>query len=112
MVTRPTETSSKQRVTTSFGVGRARTVGDQVVNQTGHTTDGDVVQPARDYVHHDYRTTKKYYGPPPNPDDQGDDEESSESGSGSGAAAAAGGGGLGVVAVLALLASVFHLNAS
>ncbi|WFF08358.1 hypothetical protein O7622_07310 [Micromonospora sp. WMMD1076] len=74
-----------------------------MVNQTGHTTDGDVVQPARDYVHHDYRTTKKYYGPPPNPDDQGDDEESSESGSGSGAAAAAGGGGLGVVAVLAVL---------
>ncbi|MBE1492390.1 hypothetical protein [Plantactinospora soyae] len=74
-----------------------------MVNQTGRTNDGDVVQPARDYVHHDYRTTKKYYGPPPNPADQEDGEESSESGSGAGTAAAAGGGGLGVVGVLAVL---------
>jgi hypothetical protein len=80
--------------------GPTRTVGEYVVHQTGYTDQGDVVQPARDYIHQDNR---KYYGLKPHPDDQGGHEDSDEPSSGNGPAAAAGGGGLAVLALFGLL---------
>ncbi|MFI7545587.1 hypothetical protein [Actinoplanes sp. NPDC049599] len=74
-----------------------------MVNQTGHTDHGDVIQPARDSNHYGDRITQNYYGSTPGPDDQSIDEESAESSSASGSAAALGGSGLGLLAFFGLL---------
>ena len=71
-----------------------------MVNQTGYTNDGHVIQPAGNYIHNDHRT---FHGPAgtqsTDPSDQGNDEESSDSEAGNNTAAKTSGGIGGFVAL-------------